>query len=84
MSAIVGHDSAHAHRRRAFEQSLCHDGICLGDASERPRDCKDAIVHALHHLAHTSLDPSFFAKICNVFARLADDDSRLPGRDDGS
>jgi hypothetical protein len=84
MSAVGADDTAHAHGRGAFEQALSNQAICLGDAREATSDGQDAVVDALNNLADAGAHTSLIAQVSDVLARLADDDSGLLGRDNGT
>lgn len=82
MGPVVGDDAAHAHLRSTLQQALGDQRVSLSNANQRSGHSEDAVVDAGNDLADTGLDASLVAQIGDVLAGLANDDTRLFGRDD--
>lgn len=59
-------------------------GIYLGNTFDGASDGQDTIVDTLDNLGDTSLDAGLIAEISNVLTGLANDDTSLLGRDEGT
>jgi hypothetical protein len=81
VGSIVIDDTTHAHLRDTFQQSLGHNAICLGNASQSTSHSKDSIVDAGNDLGHTGANSSLVAQLGNILSLLANDDSGFLGRD---
>lgn len=84
MSVGVGNYTAHAHLRRALDQAVGDKTVRVGDGDERSGDGEDAVMNARHDLANASADTSLVAKVGDVLAGLADDDTGFLGGDNGA
>lgn len=84
MSVGVGDYTTHAHLRSALDKAVCDKAIRVGDRGKRPGDGEDAIVNTRHDLANASADTSLVAKVCDVLAGLANDNSGFLGGDNGA
>lgn len=84
MSVGVAHDSAHAHLWSALDQTVGHESVRVGNTVQRARDGQDTVMHAWHDLADTSADSGLVAQVCDVLARLANDDAGFLGGDNGT
>jgi hypothetical protein len=81
VSASVLHDSAHTHRRSAFQQRPGHNGVGSRDGLAATSDGEDAVVNALDDLADAGFHASLVAQVCDVLPAFPNDDARFLGRD---
>lgn len=84
MGAVVLDNTAHTHGRSALKQSFGDDCVGSRDGFATPGNSEDAVVHALNNLAHTGLDASLVAQVCDILATLANNDTSFLGGDNGS
>ena len=61
-----------------------HHDLYLGNSLDSTSDGEDTVVDTLDHLGDASLDTGLIAEIGNVLASLADNDTSLLGRDEGT
>ena len=84
VSSIALDDATHTHGGRAFEEGTCDNGVGPRDGITATGDGKDSVVDTLNNLADASLDARVIAKVGDVLATLADDDTGFLGRHNGS
>lgn len=84
VGSVSGNNTTHSHHWSTLNESLGDNGIGLGDGIATTRDGQDAVVDTLDDLGDTGLDASLIAKVGNVLASLADDNTSLLGGDDGT
>lgn len=84
MRAVALDNATHAHGRSTLKESARDNGVGTRDGVAAASDGQDTVVDTLDHLADAGLDTSFVAKISDVLASLANNDTGLLGRDNGA
>lgn len=79
MCSVAREDAAHAHGRCTFQQCAGDNHICLRNSVASTSDGQNAVVNALHDLAHASLDSGLVAQLGDILATLSDDDAGFFG-----
>lgn len=84
MGSIALDNAAHAHGGSTLEQGTRDHGIGAGNGIAATSDGQDTVVDALDNLGDAGLDASLVAKVGDVLAALANDDTGFLGGDNGA
>lgn len=84
MSVGVANDTSHTHLWCALDQTVGYESVRIGNAVQRARDGKHAVMHARNDLADAGADSSLVAQVSHVLAGLANNDAGFLGGDNGT